>query len=1581
MRSRDRMRRRWLLCLAVAWCGIAQAAWLDNVPITVVQPNGDTLHVFATGDEFYHYMHDADGYTILKNPETGYYVYADKVDDKLVATQLIVGRSNPTGTISQPRLTISNEEYRKRRLEMEGLDSYKSSLKRRSNTETDTINHIVIFISFADDPVITKDFDEVDYMFNATNPGARSVYNYFKTASYNQIRIPSTFYPSPNNNQIRCYVDLHNRDYYSPYNATTNPNGYVDVTDGLARRQELLLTAIDTINTYYPIPSDLNLDYDNDGCVDVITFAINSDVDGHSDLLWPVKSSFDENIETRINGKRPNLFTFELIKSYQFYLNTFCHELIHVFGAPDFYHLDKSSNNPDPLGAWDIMCYDHDDDFSGNKTSNPSAYIKWKYLNWIEEIPTITDAGTYTLQTLGIHGTQNAFKIASSVPNQYYVLEYRFNNEPFDENVYGTGLVIYRVNEDYEGNFNAYPAQGLYDELYIFRPDGTVTDNGHIEQAFFSLASGRVAFNQGTNPAPCLSDGTPDPSISIYVIMETGSSVSFTYGYKIQVFPFIEHEGTVAGGGPYAYNSPCTVTATPSIGYAFAGWYDNFFGGNLYSNQPEYTFTVKQDRTLVARFVQRNYTVTTNCQPSLGGTVTGNQGSYPAGSMVTLTATANSGYAFSGWMENGVIVCNNPVYSFQALANRHLAATFVSTEFAIGSLVTNPDGSQGVVFHLSQDGTEGWMVALNDASEGCSWGPATDIVSMKNVPNNDPTALNDLSGYLNTGLIRTAQGIDNEYAASFVDYENGWYLPSVGQLRKLYAALPFIESTITEAGGTLMTEGTYWSSTEFSASDASTPMFALGNTSKTSTCRVRAIRNFVAAGNNVVLVSSNNGNLGTATVSGNGTFAQGQTVTVTATPEDGCAFEYWCENGAAVSFDAVYQFGFTHTRALQAHFSVKGSIGSIVCNADGSKGVVFYLSPDGTEGLMAALEDASEGCQWGPTEKVYSLVSCPFNDPTALKDISGARNTRGIRHYQGTENEYAAALVDFANGWYLPSAGELRKLYASLPMIEMPLAIAGGCSLSEDTYWSSTEYSASDALTPSFNMGNTGKGATCRVRAIRSFAVAGPNCVTVKSNNENLGTAYVSGTGEFAEGQSVTVTASPAAGYVFDSWTEAGMTVSYSPVYQFNFTRSRALTANFVSSASVGSTVVNADGSKGVVFYTFPSGIGGLMVALEDDSEGCPWGLNEDITILDNQSPDAVIDLLNDMNGRNNTVRIRAWYEGNPNYAACKTDFANGWYLPSTGQLRKLYGALPMIENALINAGGTMLRDDAYWSSTEQSADNAWTPSFAMGSSNKTGNCRVRAIRSILGTEIIAANVNIVDAGTVVGDGEYDVGQTCTMTAIPAEGYTFVNWTDNRSLVSTLPTIQFVVDDSRTLTANFIPTDSISTQTIALSAGWNWFSTYLDITLDYLKVILVDALGNTNITINSQSDGNTTYVGSRWRGPLNTLDVNQMYLIKASTDCELTLIGTPINPTERPITIHNGFNWLAFPLPQSMTLTNAFAGFAVNGDMVVSQADGSSTYNNRWRGTLSTLEPGRGYMYKSTITVGDRVFTFPISTK
>lgn len=69
------------------------------------------------------------------------------------------------------------------------------------------------------------------------------------------------------------------------------------------------------------------------------------------------------------------------------------------------------------------------------------------------------------------------------------------------------------------------------------------------------------------------------------------------------------------------------------------------------------------------------YTVTATANPTAGGTVTGG-GEYEEGTTVTLTATANEGYTFVNWAENGSEVSADASFTFTASGDRNLTAVF-----------------------------------------------------------------------------------------------------------------------------------------------------------------------------------------------------------------------------------------------------------------------------------------------------------------------------------------------------------------------------------------------------------------------------------------------------------------------------------------------------------------------------------------------------------------------------------------------------------------------------------------------------------------------------------------------------------------------------------------------------------------------------------------------------------------------------------------------------------------------------------------------------------------------------------------
>ena len=67
----------------------------------------------------------------------------------------------------------------------------------------------------------------------------------------------------------------------------------------------------------------------------------------------------------------------------------------------------------------------------------------------------------------------------------------------------------------------------------------------------------------------------------------------------------------------------------------------------------------------------------------------------------------------------------------------------------------------------------------------------------------------------------------------------------------------------------------------------------------------------------------------------------------------------------------------------------------------------------------------------------------------------------------------------------------------------------------------------------------------------------------------------------------------------------------------------------------------------------------------------------------------------------------------------------------------------------------------------------------------------------------ITVNVNLEEGGVVAGSGTYSHGTTATLTATANEGYSFVNWTRNGSVVSYNSSYSFTVTGSASYVANF----------------------------------------------------------------------------------------------------------------------------------------------------------------------------------
>ncbi len=544
----------------------ALAAPLRNVPQTLTQPDGTVVHLFATGDEYYNRLHDANGFTVVRDPDTGYLVYAMKIDGRLQPTGFVAGKDDPAaaglapGLMPDPRTLPSPDE-------LFPIAQHHARVRTMgvSNAPAfSTINNLVVFISFADETA--PSFWPSDTYQAWFDSGPSSMENYFLEASYGQLTVSSTFYPAPSGTTVAAFRDSHNRSYYKPYNATTNPDGYQD-NERNGREWTLLQAAVNSIASQ--VPAALDLDTNRDGYIDSVVFVVSGAASSGdwSNLLWPHRWAIDDaHYPARVNGKQLGDYNLQLNGNVE--VGVLCHEMTHTLGAPDLYHYSNCTNPNTlvPVGRWDLMAEDKD------PPQHTSAYLKWRYLGFIPTIPAITQTGDYTLNPL-TSAANNCYKIASpNSTSQYFVIEYR-KPKVFDTTVPGSGLLVYRIDTAADGLGDRC---GPPDEVYVYRPGGTLTDDGDINHANFSANPmvNRTAIDDSTDPPPFLTSGLPG-GLSISNIGTAGDTISFHVAMQQGCIPAAFSLASPANGANLGGTTSVALSWNPAAG---ATSYDVFFG-------------------------------------------------------------------------------------------------------------------------------------------------------------------------------------------------------------------------------------------------------------------------------------------------------------------------------------------------------------------------------------------------------------------------------------------------------------------------------------------------------------------------------------------------------------------------------------------------------------------------------------------------------------------------------------------------------------------------------------------------------------------------------------------------------------------------------------------------------------------------------------------------------------------------------------------------------------------------------------------------------------------------------------------
>ena len=349
---------------------------------------------------------------------------------------------------------------------------------------------------------------------------------------------------------------------------------------------------------------------------------------------------------------------------------------------------------------------------------------------------------------------------------------------------------------------------------------------------------------------------------------------------------------------------------------------------------------------------------------------------------------------------------------------------------------------------------------------------------------------------------------------------------------------------------------------------------------------------------------------------------------------------------------------------------------------------------------------------------------------------------------------------------------------------------------------------------------NTAKAFYIKSISVTYVVEENPDAVkyTVTANVNDPAMGKVTGAGEYEEGKTATLTAVPNPAYKFVNWSNGStdnplkITVTEDVELTANFEALPAMTCAEAAAAASGATVVlNPFDVVAVV-----KGAG--YIYIKDES-----GVN----LIYDFNLDDQLKAGDHVEG---FVGVSSPYKGLPELKP-SVAFADLTVTPGTAPEPTLFTTVPVkadvnkyvkFENVTLTANATFTTESAsnatmVVNGTNVTLRNAFKLAATL-SKDKTYDIvgfvaiydSTIQVYYLSATEVVlptvynvTATVNDSVMGTVEGAGEYIENAEVTLTATPAEGYEFVNWTVADSIVSTENPYTFNVTADVALVANF----------------------------------------------------------------------------------------------------------------------------------------------------------------------------------